>query len=54
MKDTLLKYRKELIFGLIVFWVALLSFGLGYLVARHYERPPIIIEKQQAPSTPNQ
>ncbi|MDO8516359.1 MAG: hypothetical protein Q7S28_03855 [bacterium] len=39
------KYKKELIFGLIIFLVASISFGLGYLANREMTTTPIIIEK---------
>jgi len=39
------KYRKEWILGAIIFLVASLSFGLGYLANREFSHAPIIIEK---------
>ncbi len=39
-------HKKEIIFAGIIFIVATLSFGLGYLAARDLNRAPIIIEKQ--------
>lgn len=44
MKEKVLIYKKELIFGAILFLVASLSFGLGYLTNREFTRAPIIIE----------
>lgn len=45
MKEIILRYRKELVFGTIVFWAALLGFGFGYLVAQRGQHAPIIIER---------
>jgi len=39
------KYRKEVILVIIIFFVASLSFGLGYLANQEYNRTPIIIEQ---------
>jgi hypothetical protein len=38
-------YQKELIFSSIIFVVASLSFGFGYLANRRFNHAPIIIEK---------
>ena len=38
-------YRKEIVFVVIIFFVAALSFGLGYLANREFSHAPIIIEK---------
>jgi len=38
-------HKKEIIFALIIFFTAALSFGLGYLANREYNHSPIIIEK---------
>lgn len=38
-------HKKEIIFALIIFLVASLSFGLGYLANREFNHAPIIIEK---------
>lgn len=38
-------YEKEVIFGVIIFLVASISFGLGYLANREFNHAPIIIEK---------
>jgi len=43
--EKIQQYRKEIIFALIVFLVASLSFGLGYLANREFNHAPIIIEK---------
>ncbi|MFA6354339.1 MAG: hypothetical protein WCX12_01485 [Candidatus Paceibacterota bacterium] len=37
--------KKEVIFVLILFFVAALSFGLGYLANRELNHAPIVIEK---------
>jgi len=37
--------KKEIILGAIVFVVASLSFGMGYLANRQFNHAPIIIEK---------
>ena len=44
-RDWSIFYKKELIFALIIFLVASLSFGLGYLANREFNHAPIIIEK---------
>jgi len=46
MRDWAALHKKELIFFIILFIVASLGFGLGYLAGRDAERAPIIIEKQ--------
>ena len=38
-------YRKEIVFAVIIFFVAALSFGLGYLANRELNHAPIIIQK---------
>lgn len=43
--DWFIFYKKEIIFGAIIFLVATLSFGLGYLANREFNHAPIIIEK---------
>lgn len=45
MKDWLANHKKEIIFAVIIFFVASLSFGLGYLANREFNHAPIIIEK---------
>jgi hypothetical protein len=47
LKEWFGQHKKEVIFALIVFLVAALSFGLGYLANREYNHTPIIIEKHQ-------
>ncbi|OGZ00735.1 MAG: hypothetical protein A2946_03315 [Candidatus Liptonbacteria bacterium RIFCSPLOWO2_01_FULL_53_13] len=37
--------KKELVLGGIIFIVSSLSFGLGYLANREFNRAPIVIEK---------
>ena len=36
---------KEIAFGAIIFVVASLSFGIGYLANREFNHAPIVIEK---------
>ena len=45
IKDWINNYKREIIFGLIIFLVASLSFGLGYLANREFNHAPIIIEQ---------
>ena len=45
VRDWATFYKKELIFGLIIFLTATISFGLGYLANRELNHAPIIIEK---------
>jgi len=45
LKNYLVFYKKEAIFALIVFMVASLSFGLGYLTNREFNHASISIEK---------
>ncbi len=44
-RDWLIFHKKEVIFGVIIFLVATISFGLGYLANRELNHAPIIIEK---------
>lgn len=44
-QDWIIFYEKEVIFGVIVFLVASISFGLGYIANREFNHAPIIIEK---------
>ncbi len=37
-------YRKEVVLGFVIFLVASLSFGLGYIANRELNHAPIIIE----------
>lgn len=45
LKNRLSVYKKEIIIFLLIFLISSLSFGLGYLVDRQFNRSPIIIEK---------
>lgn len=45
IRDWSVFYKKELMFALIIFLVASLSFGMGYLANREFNHAPIIIEK---------
>ncbi len=45
--DWILNHKKEIVFAMIIFLVAVLSFGLGYLANREYNHAPIIIEQRQ-------
>ena len=45
IQNWILFYEKEVIFGAIIFLVASISFGLGYLANREFNHAPIIIEK---------
>ncbi len=47
MQDRISFHKKEIIFALIIFLVAALSFGLGYLANREYNHAPIIIEQNK-------
>ena len=44
VKGGFIVYRKEIIFAMIIFLVASLSFGLGYLANREFNHAPIVIE----------
>lgn len=44
LKSWTLNHRKEAILILIIFIVATLSFGLGYLANREFSHAPIIIQ----------
>ena len=45
MREWLRVRKREVLFFLIIFLVASLSFGLGYLANRELSHAPIIIEK---------
>lgn len=45
IREWFSRYRREIAFAAIIFVVASLSFGLGYLANRELNRAPIIIEK---------
>ena len=38
-------HKREIAFGIILFLVATVSFGLGYLANREFNHAPIVIEK---------
>jgi hypothetical protein len=44
--DGYYAHKKQLILGGLIFWVALLSFAMGYLANRDSSRIPIVIEKR--------
>ncbi len=44
-KDWILFHKKELVLFMIIFIVAVISFGLGYLANREYNHAPIIIQE---------
>lgn len=37
--------KKDILLFLLIFLIASLSFGLGYLINREFNRAPIVIEK---------
>ncbi len=45
LRNFLIARKKEVVFGVTIFLVASLSFGLGYLVRRDTGRAPIVIER---------
>ncbi|MEK7193523.1 MAG: hypothetical protein AAB652_01920 [Patescibacteria group bacterium] len=45
IRDYVVMHKREIVFTLIIFLVATLSFGLGYLANREFNHAPIIIEK---------
>ena len=45
LRAGLKRYRKEIVFALLIFFTSTISFGLGYLVNRETHPTPIIIEK---------
>lgn len=45
IRGWVVRYRREILFFAIMFFVALLSFGLGYLANRELNHAPIVIEK---------
>lgn len=47
-------YKKEVVFYAIIFLIASLSFGLGYLANREFDHVPIVIEKCSGASMNNQ
>jgi hypothetical protein len=40
-----IRYKKQIIFGVILFWTSAFSFGAGYLANREFNHAPIFIEK---------
>jgi hypothetical protein len=44
-KNWCILRKQEIAFGAIIFFVATMSFGLGYLAHREYTTAPIIIEQ---------
>lgn len=38
------KYKSEIILGIIVFLLIMLSFAVGYIAAKYQERQPIIFQ----------
>ncbi len=44
-RDWILFHKRELVFALIIFLVATISFGLGYLANREFNHVPIVIKK---------
>jgi len=45
MKEWMRAHRREIVFVFIIFLVASLSFGMGYLFSRDSRVTPIVIEK---------
>jgi hypothetical protein len=45
VKFYILTHKREVAFGAILFFVASLSFGLGYSASLQFDHAPIIIEK---------
>ena len=45
IRNWSIRCRREITFALIIFLVATLSFGLGYLSNREFNHAPIIIQK---------
>lgn len=45
VKKWITEYKRDAVIFVFIFLVSLLSFGLGYLVNREFNRAPIIIEK---------
>jgi hypothetical protein len=48
LKEWAVFHKKEIIFAAVIFLVACLSFGLGYLANREFNHAPIIIEQNSA------
>ncbi|MBI2452863.1 MAG: hypothetical protein HYV55_01380 [Parcubacteria group bacterium] len=47
LKGFVKTYRSDIILGIGVFLVSLLSFGIGYMTAREQLKEPLRIEQQQ-------
>jgi hypothetical protein len=45
IKEYIAERKREVVFGAIIFFVASLSFALGYSAHRQFDHAPIIIEK---------
>jgi hypothetical protein len=45
VKETIQRFKKDIILFFLLFLLSSISFGLGYLVNRELRRTPIIIEK---------
>jgi hypothetical protein len=45
IKQYISAHKRQAIVGAIIFFVASLSFGLGYTADRQFNHAPIIIEK---------
>lgn len=45
VRDWILFHKKEVVFAVIIFLTATLSFALGYITNHEFNRAPIIIEK---------
>lgn len=45
LKDWLQQHRKEVILFILFFLISTTSFVLGYLSAREFSTPPIVIEQ---------
>lgn len=45
IKEWVIDHKRDIILFLLIFLISSLSFGLGYLVNREFNRSPIMIEK---------
>jgi hypothetical protein len=45
IKNYIVAHKREFAFGVTLFFVASLSFALGYTASRQFDHAPIIIEK---------
>lgn len=48
LKEWIKAHAREIVLFLVLFFIASLSFGLGYLFAQETNRAPIVIEKCSA------